>query len=284
MSSEEKTFADKAAYYVSLGWKVFPLIPGTRIPFEKSHGVHDATDDAVKIDEWDKRSPQSNISVHTGRSGLVVIDIDNKPLPGRPNGFVTIEEHRRHGRIFPATAYVKTRSGGLHLYYRITKPFPDGHKKKLGPGIDILAGNFGAILPPSTIDATRDGDKIGGKYEWVVAPWRADLPLLPKWVFDVTRPPPTPKYEGKKTGGDAGARLAGCLRRVENAPKQEGNNELNRQSHLIGRLVSQGLVSMEEAEQRLLEAAMRRGRPRHEALGTIRSGLRAGVRAGGGVE
>jgi hypothetical protein len=43
MSFEDQSFADKAAFYVSLGWKIFALQPGTRIPFKESHGVHDAT-------------------------------------------------------------------------------------------------------------------------------------------------------------------------------------------------------------------------------------------------
>ncbi len=284
MSFDDQSFADKAAFYVSLGWKIFALQPGTRIPFEGSHGVHDATDDADLIDQWDRRAPNSNISVHTGKSGLVVIDIDNKQVLDKkgvmkPNGFVLIDQLRREGKTFPKTAYVKTRSGGNHLYYRVSKPFPSQHKKKLGPGVELLTGNFGAILPPSTIDGARDPDGLGGKYEWVIPPFRMTLPYLPKWVFEVTKPPPALKFNGKKTGGDVGARFEGCLRRVEFAAQGEGNIELNKQSHFVGRLIAQGGVTVEEAEKRLLEAAMKRGRPYREALATIRSGLRAGMRS-----
>jgi len=284
MFSSSDTFADKAAFYVSLGWKIFPLLAGSRIPFKGSHGVRDATDDANTIDTWDRRDPNSNISVHPGKSGLVVVDIDNKPLPGKPNGFVLANQLAESGKIFPQTAHVRTRSGGLHLYYRVLKPFPSLHKKRLGPGIDLLTGDVGAILPPSTIDAARDADGLGGQYEWVIAPFRMTIPLLPKWVFDVTRPPPAPKYSGQKTAGDVGARFEGCLRRIEFADKGRGNSELNKQSHLVGRLVAQGSLPLEEAEKRLLEAAMRRGRPYREALATIRSGLRAGMKnQGGGI-
>jgi CheY-like chemotaxis protein len=42
-------FRDVAAFYVSLGWKVFPLQPGSKRPFDGSRGVIDATDDALAI-------------------------------------------------------------------------------------------------------------------------------------------------------------------------------------------------------------------------------------------
>ncbi|HML29971.1 MAG TPA: bifunctional DNA primase/polymerase, partial [Hyphomicrobium sp.] len=228
---------------------------------------------------------RSNISVHTGKSNLVVVDIDNKQELDKkgflkPNGFVTAAEHQRAGRLFPPTAHVRTKSGGLHLYYRITKPFPQQHKKKLGPGIDLLAGNFGAILPPSTIDASEAGP--GGKYEWVTAPFRNNIPLLPRWVFEVTKPAPLPKFSGKKAEGDVEGRIIGALRKIEFAPGSEANITLNKQAHFIGRLVAQGLVTQEQVEARLLEAALKRGQGMHEARATIRSGLRAGMRAQGG--
>lgn len=268
-------FENEAAFYVSLGWKIFPLQPGTKIPFTGSAGVRDATDDAETIAGWHKRAPTSNIAASTGASGLIVIDIDCKP--GKPNGFRVLEMLERQRRVFPMTVHSRTRTGGLHLFFRAEKPWPDLHKKKLGPGVDIQTGNLGATLPPSFIDGRKVDDGISGTYEWVRPPIGGALPLLPRWVLDVTKPLPAPRYKpGEMPKGEVASRLAGAIRAVTLAPKGQRNNELNKQAHLIGKLIVEAGLDEATAEAALFEAAKQIGRTHIEARGTIRSGIRAG--------
>ncbi len=42
---------EAALKYVSLGWYVFPLAPGQKVPITK-HGVKDATTDEAQVRKW----------------------------------------------------------------------------------------------------------------------------------------------------------------------------------------------------------------------------------------
>src|SRR5262249_43536700 len=69
-------FREAADWYVSLGWKVLPLQPGSKVPFAGSHAVNDATNDPGVIDSWHARAPDSNIAIACGASDLLVLDFD----------------------------------------------------------------------------------------------------------------------------------------------------------------------------------------------------------------
>jgi hypothetical protein len=69
-------FRDKAAPYITIGWHVFPLRPGTRSVFAKEDeptsplgGFYWGTIDASKIEEWSRRWPNANIALRTGEMG-----------------------------------------------------------------------------------------------------------------------------------------------------------------------------------------------------------------------
>jgi hypothetical protein len=59
------------------GFAVFPLQPGTKLPFAGSRGCKDATKDEAQVRQWWTDTPQANIGIATGKpSGVWVLDID----------------------------------------------------------------------------------------------------------------------------------------------------------------------------------------------------------------
>ena len=64
-----------AQQYAGLGWPVFPLRPGDKVPLPGSHGCHDATTDEATINRWWERHPEANIGAATGHV-FDVLDID----------------------------------------------------------------------------------------------------------------------------------------------------------------------------------------------------------------
>ncbi|BCJ75195.1 hypothetical protein CS0771_47390 [Catellatospora sp. IY07-71] len=69
--------------------------------------------------------------------------------------------------LTPPTRYVRTGSGGLHLYYRhpggISVPCDQG--MRLGPGIDVKADGGYVVAPPSRhpVTGVRTGGLIRGR-------------------------------------------------------------------------------------------------------------------------
>jgi hypothetical protein len=110
---------DAALRYARAGWPGFPCRPdGTPYPEWKAplteHGFRDATTDPAVIRTWWSRWPTANVAIATGAPGPDVLDVDVK-LAG--NGFAAVNRLKRAGVLTGATALIRTRSGGLHVYY-----------------------------------------------------------------------------------------------------------------------------------------------------------------------
>lgn len=98
------------------------------------------------------------------------------------------------------------------------------------------------------------------------------------------KPSPAPRYAGRKPGGSVGARLTGALRKVAEAGKGNRNIELNKQAHLLGRMIVEDGLTEGQAEAMLLEAGLTANPEygRKATLATIRSGLKKGMAHAGG--
>lgn len=273
-------FRDAAALYVSLGWRIFPLEPGSKRPFLGSRGVLEATDDAALIDAWHAREPASNIAIACGASALMVVDLDP-----RNHCWQTISRWEAERKVLPMTVHSQTRSNGLHLYFALEKPLPEGWKRKLSGGIDIQTGNKYVVAPPSVIDPSKVDDHQGGAYSWLRSPIGPHLPPPPPWLLQMLRPPPAGSqgagkaYRGKTATGTAERRLEGALRKVAGAGKGNRNHELNRQAHLLGRMIVEDGLDPAMVENRLLEAGLA-ANPEYGhrgTLATVRSGIKKGM-------
>jgi hypothetical protein len=264
-------FAEMAAPYLALGWRVLPLAMGEKIPAISTanggHGWKDATNDPAIIAEWSKRYPHANIGIATGKmSGIVIVDIDP-----RHGGFVTLARLAGAGFVFPPCPEEKTGNGGRHLVYA----YRDGiasNKNKLGPGIEIKSDGGYIVTAPSWIRKSEQGP--GGPYEWLKKPTSV-LPPFPYWAVTKLRPTPVvrPQFEPRMTHEMAERSLEGLCARLAREPQGERNKILNWAAFTAGGLIRQGKISRGMAERRLRQAALHAGLTPSETEKTLRSGL-----------
>lgn len=108
MANNHAAMKQAALDYVSHGWPVFPLRPGSKKPATE-HGFKDATTDEDQIKSWWDEGPAYNIGVPTGADTFDAIDLDGphapqlfkangleppvEPVAGTPNGSHVHVEH-----------------------------------------------------------------------------------------------------------------------------------------------------------------------------------------------
>lgn len=157
---------DWARFYASLGWHIFPLVPGTKSPFKDSHGSSEATADLAQIDAWWSANPEANIGVKPSAAGLYVFDVD--PRNGGSESFARLQIE--HGLIDSPLA-VDSPGGGFHLYFA-AKPETRYSSAPAG-GIDGKFNGY-AVLPPSL-------HPNGSRYAWRNGP-QAVAAAAPTWL------------------------------------------------------------------------------------------------------
>lgn len=114
-------------------------------------------------------NPGDWYGIATGkRSGVWVLDLDVK---NGKNGLRSISEC---GEL-PDTRTVRTRSGGLHLYFAYDEADPIGNRVGILPGVDVR-GDGGFVVGPGS----------GGVYNVVL-----DVPVAdaPEWLLALVRRP-----------------------------------------------------------------------------------------------
>jgi hypothetical protein len=145
----------QALAYAATGWPVFPSRPDAdpcpapdrcqcKAPVTLN-GFKDATTDAALIRGWWRRWPDANVAVATGEPGPDVLDVDIKPAG---SGYAALKRLKRAGLLTGATRLVRTRSGGLHVYYTGTSQrggaLPRHH-------LDFKAAGGYVLAPPSRV-------------------------------------------------------------------------------------------------------------------------------------
>jgi hypothetical protein len=167
--SDKPTKASLAAKYASWGWKVFPIAPGTKDRPLCKWGSEASDDPAIVARYW-QRTPDANIGIAVGPSGLAVIDLDNKK--GKNGSKVWADLEFDYGEA-PATLMARTPTGGEHLYFKGTV---GNTVDKLGEGVDTRGqgGMGGYVLAPGSVVAE-------GSYEWAST---TKVQPLPAWVAE----------------------------------------------------------------------------------------------------
>jgi Bifunctional DNA primase/polymerase, N-terminal len=296
------------------GWHVFPVRPGDKRPAFPDHKAADCTGTDLRCraghQGWEPRATTDpgrirrawahapyNVGIATGPSGLVVIDLDTpKPgevpppqwaQPGITDGAdVLAALCEEHGKPFPCETFmVRTRRGGLHLYFAappgVRLGNTSGHSARgLGWLIDTR-GHGGYVVAPGSFVDLPDGT---GRYEvvydrppvslpgWLAAllgtasgePPRVECPRPPGMVADLT------SY--------ADAALGGEVKRVVTSPDHGHNWALNKAAFNLGRRIAAGVLDRDLAETALQAA----GEVAHtsETPDRIRAVIRAGIDAG----
>ncbi len=170
-------FLKAALHYAALGWRVFPLAPGQKIPIT-AHGCKDATTDAEQIRAWWTKTPNANIGMACGAgSGVYVIDVDVS-ASGDVNGIESLGEFPQ----LPLTIRQDTPRGGFHAFYRTSTP--PANRNSFRPGIDVRGEGYYVVLAPSL-------HPNGGRYAWSpgCAPWEIPPAEYPNFMRPVTRAP-----------------------------------------------------------------------------------------------
>lgn len=166
MSQDTTDYKAWALHYASLGWHVFPLSPGSKVPMADSHGSSEATTDTAQIEEWWSATPQANIGMNPKLSGLYVFDMD--PRNGGEQGYADLV--RDHGSLDSPLRAVSGRGVGFHDYFSAK---PDArYLGRPAKGCDGKHNGF-VVLPPSIHPDTKQ------RYLW------ANEPGLPAWALPV---------------------------------------------------------------------------------------------------
>jgi len=176
------------------GWFVFPCQGPEhgdkfKAPWTKN-GHLDATLDRDQITRWWTAKPKAYVGIDTGRSGLVVADVDTG---GAVDGYDTWHDLTRTAPEIEDTALVETQSGGQHAYYRANghKVQCDNEGKRLGPGIHVKAQGGYVIAGGNPGYEYVDGHgpervaKLPAVLAEKVAYRRTQQPVIPEAVLGV---------------------------------------------------------------------------------------------------
>lgn len=159
-------------------FRVFPLVPGSKIPAIKQYSSQ-ATQDPKTIEQWSVRWPDANVGIAT--DDLLAIDIDNK---GEKKGDDEVLLLELQGNILHPTYEQRTPTGGRHLIYRVDSPLKQG-VNVLARGIDTRSRGGYVVGAGSVTERgvyTAQFRQIEKAPEWLVArlasqtkPRRADI-------------------------------------------------------------------------------------------------------------
>ncbi len=119
------SFLKIALHLIARGWYVHPLAPGTKQPITH-HGKNDATLSEKQVRAWWAKTPEANVSISCGPSGLCVLDCDHGL--NSVEDFITWRERNN----LPVTYTVRTGRRpefGVQMYF--AGPIPDVGEWKL---------------------------------------------------------------------------------------------------------------------------------------------------------
>ena len=232
------------------GAHVFPCLD-TKAPACPG-GFKAATADPAALAELWRRYPGPLIGIATGNmSGLSVLDLYAKHRAARD----WWGEHRTR---LPRTRTIRTRSGGLHLWF-LHAPGLRCSVAKIGPGIDVRADRGYAIA--------WDAAGLPVLLDTPPAPW-------PEWLDAPTPHRPQRAPEQPRVPDDEQARR--LLRFVRGGTEGERNNRLFWAACRMAAMVNSRLMTEGDAERLLLPAALETGLPEAASRATIASAFATG--------
>ena len=153
-----------ALWYASVGLRVFPLQPRSKVPWQRSHGCKDATTDLDRIRAWWAAVPDSNIGIATGHL-VDVVDVDGPE--GQRSRAAMWEDTFAKVDADNVGKVLTPRPGGMHIYVPATG---EGNLAGIAPGVDYRGAGGYVVAPPSLTDV--------GSYRWLVPPALTGLQAL----------------------------------------------------------------------------------------------------------
>lgn len=210
---------ESALTYARLGWRVFPLWPGSKRPVFVG-SFYQATTDPARIAAWWRANPAYNIGLATG-AGLLALDLD--PAHGARPWL------QAHADLLGPTICARSGGGGWHFLYTLPPAVAIRNSVgRLAPGVDVRGDGGYLVLPPSR-------HPNGRRYAWQpdAAPWQCAPGPLAAPLLAVLQRAPTPTRARRGRGPlalplgptiPAGTRnatlfsLAGTMRRRNMSP------------------------------------------------------------------
>lgn len=261
----------------------------------------------------DARSfPGGNVGLMTGGAErLIAIDVDGA------EGERDLAALEHELGALPSTLASATGGGGRHLIFVAPEWLDVASvrntAKVLAPSVDIRANGGQVVAPPSRHASGRtyrwltmhapatlpdawaerlavlSSDASGGTERGeedaappmaapapAPAPAPASAPRARSAARSAPRSPNRPSDDERRKLYAASA-LERTVAAVASAAPGARNETLNARAYSIGRIVASGWLVRQEVTRALLEAALRAGLPKSEAVATIRSGLTAGA-------
>ncbi len=235
------------------GFAVFPVQGKRPLVAWRTDSSSDVRD--VEAMDW---SEATGIGVDCGKSGLVVVDIDD--LDAVPE----LTEQLGWDPTEDTTLVSRTGRGGLHLFYRAGSIEVKNSASRVVQGVDIRGSGGFVVIPPSAHESGRD-------YHWLTEHDPAPIPERMVELFNYREErviPDTPTVLHEKWGLAA---LAAYAHDVETSQPGTRNEMLNRCAFLTFGIVKGGHLHYEVAAARLRAAGLHVGLSSSEVEGTLRS-------------
>lgn len=274
---------DAALDAADRGWSVFPLVRAGKIPAIRDWEQR-ATRNRRQIHRWWSVRTASNVAVAAGKSGLVVVDLDQagggrppERFAGARDGWDVLSMLAAEAGVEPPSdTFTVATPGGCHLYFRAPAELELRNTAgSLGWRIDTR-GHGGYVVAAGSVRAE-------GRYVIVndVAPAE-----LPGWLARalVPPPPPAPGPVMQLPRQRAGAYVRAIVEReaqiVATAQTGTRHRALLAAARTLGRLVGGGELAENQARAALLDAAAGHvgvdGCTAGEVRRTVEDGLRYG--------
>lgn len=248
---------EKALEYAGRGWHIFPVEARGKTPLVRWREQSTADPDVIR-QMWDVY-PDANIGIDCGKSGLVVLDIDDTdavPILAEKFGFDPAADD---------TAVARTGRGGYHIYYRAGSERVKNSASKIADHVDVRGDGGYVVAPPSSHES-------GNSYEWVRQVDPKPIPEAVVKIFNYReeRPPvqAPPERSHEKWGL---AILSGEAHAIETSQPGQRNNQLNRSAYYVYGAVKGGHLDHGIATMRLRQAAAHVGLDEEEIERTLSS-------------
>jgi hypothetical protein len=265
------------------GWSVFPLVPGWKVPAIRGW-EEQASTDRRRIFRWWVKNLRMNVGIAAGKSGLLVIDLDQAGGDAPPPRFAGAGNGRdvlallaaEAGAEMPTDTYTVATPGGSHLYFRAP--------------VGLNCRNSVGALGWKIDSRCHGGYVVGAGSQRPEGSYRVTRPSpvaeLPGWLLEALTPPPVAVHDPgrlppKRASAYVRAIVEGEAHDVATARTGTRHRSLLKAARTLGRLVGGGELGEADARDALLDAARGHlgvdGFAEAELIRTVEDGITYGI-------
>ena len=276
------------------GYAVFPLVPWSKLPTNLGDPESIARYGRISID-WDDESTSdrddiaarwpagANIGIDTGKSGVIVVDVDVKNGPGLQEWNLLC---RHYGGLsdWPETFTVKTASGGYHFYFEAGDHGLANTRGLLAKNIDTRAHGgyvvgWGSAVPNGVYEIVHDDPPMEIP-TWLV---QLEAGMRQKRETSATAQRAHTRWGLRMlTPQHVERRIDGLTSKLANETRGGRNELLNWTAMKLGELSAAGHIEEDEALALCKHACEVNGLAADDSGYSVRATFRSGFKAGFG--